>query len=372
MIEEFFSASAITGGAARNRTRRRILQQLRLGGTMSRAELARAIGLTPPAIAGVVQDLLALGLVREAGRRKSSRGQPPIEIELASDGGFAIGLRVDSDGYDFVVSNLAGELIDSGVGKTPDDPDHVVDFLATVYRRLADQYGAERSLGLGLVTPGPFDAIWPGTPTPGQLPALQTRALVQRLSNLLDVDVFLENDATAAALGERLSGVATDAENIFYVYVGEGVGSGVLLRNEPYRGANGNAGEFGHMVVNPDGPKCYCGNKGCLGQYLSLSSQRVWLRDAKNGGFEAWLASATQALSTALVNIENLLDPDVIVLGGTAPRDLLEALITRLQPMRPSLRMGLPGKRLVLSALGPQSASYGAAALPIIAATSPL
>ena len=86
------------------------------------------------------------------------------------------------------------------------------------------------------------------------------------------MDIFLENDATAAALGEKLQGVARDLKNYFYVFIGEGVGGGLVLNGEPYRGDSGNAGEFGHLVIDPKGPPCYCGNRGCLGQYLSLGS----------------------------------------------------------------------------------------------------
>jgi predicted NBD/HSP70 family sugar kinase len=346
-----------------------------LGGGRGRAGLARTTGLTPPAIAGIVQDLLDARLVRETGRRKASRGQPPIEIEIDKDGGYAVGLRVESGRYDFVVADLAGDVVEAGRGAMSETAEaKQLARIAALYERLAEKYGKERSLGLGLVTPGPFDSVWPGIPTPGAVSTLQTRSLVEKLTARLGVDVFLENDATAAALGERLNGVARDAADFFYVFVGEGIGGGLVMRGEPYRGASGNAGEFGHVVIDPKGPQCYCGNRGCLGQYLSLSSRRRRLaacRGAAQNAEDAWVTDAASALSLALVSVENLLDPEMVVLGGTASPTLLGRLADAMGELRPSVRQGRDGARLKLSELGEHCASLGAAALPIIAATSP-
>jgi len=375
VLESPANPSASNGSDIRRRNRRLMLHELRLRGSLSRAELARATRLTPPAITSIIQDLLDAGLVREAGRRKSARGQPPIEIEIAREGGYAVGLRVDTRGYDFVVSDLGGEVVAGGQGEIPgEEPDELLEFLTTLYEGVAGKYGAGYSLGFGLVTPGPFDAIWPGIPTPGAIAALQTRSLVDTLTARLGVDVFLENDATAAALGERLNGVAREANHFFYVFVGEGVGGGIVMKGESYRGDSGNAGEFGHLIVDPEGPRCYCGNRGCLGQYLSLSSLRQFqatqVGRTAEAAEEEWLGGAARALSLALVTIENLLDPEMIVLGGATPKSFLTRLFDRVGELRPSVRLGRQ-KRLILSDLGERSASFGASALPIIAVTSP-
>lgn len=361
----------------RRRNRRILLHELRLQGSLSRAELARATGLTPPAVANIVQDLLDAGLVRETGRRKSARGQPPIAIEIANKGGYAVGLRVEARRYDFVVADLGGEIVESGGGIVPAGSEiELLDFLAGLYIGFSEHYGAERSLGLGLVTPGPFDAVWPGVPTPGAIPVLQTRSLVETLALRIGTDVFVENDATAAALGEKLYGAAKNLSNFFYIFVGEGVGGGIVVKGEPYRGGSGNAGEFGHLIVDPHGPKCYCGNRGCLGEYLSLSSLERH-RQAVSGALSAehvesiWIGNAAKALSIALVGVENLFDPETIILGGTAPACLLSRLMQELGSLHPSVRLGSDGERFRLSEIGEQSAALGASALPILAATNP-
>jgi predicted NBD/HSP70 family sugar kinase len=369
--------TANSASRVRHHNRRVLLHALRLQGSLSRAELARKTGLTPQAIANIVDDLISTGLVREAGRRKAKRGQPPIEIEIAKDGGYALGIRVDATHFHAAAADLGGNIIETREGPTPSPAEgEWLDFLGRLYADFAQRFGAERCLGLGLVTPGPFDVTWPGVPTPGAVPALQSRAIAEALAEKTGTDVLLENDATAAALGEKLYGEAVNLNDFFYVFIGEGVGGGIVIRGEPYRGNRGNAGEFGHAVIDPHGPPCYCGNRGCLGEYLSLSAMRRDLAQAEALGEDAgtarndWIRRAAEGLSIGITTIENLFDPQRIILGGAAPVSLLEDLAGHLRRLRPSVRQDFGEDRLRLSKLGERSAALGASALPILAATT--
>lgn len=369
--------SANSASRVRHHNRRVLLHALRLQGSLSRAELARATGLTPQAIANIVSDLIGAGLVREAGRRKAKRGQPPIEIEIAKDGGYALGIRIDTTHYHAVAADLAGDIIETREGAAPAAAgDDWLDFLNSIYADFAQRFGADRCLGLGLVTPGPFDTSWPGVPTPGAVSSLQSRAIAEQLAEKTGSDVLLENDATAAALGEKLYGEARSLNDFFYVFIGEGVGGGIVIKAEPYRGNRGNAGEFGHAIIDPHGPPCYCGNRGCLGQYLSLSAMRRDLAEAAARGedadtaLERWIARAAEALSLGLATVENLFDPEMVIIGGAAPPALLEKLAHNLRTLRPSVRQDFGADRLRLSTLGERSAALGASALPILAATT--
>ena len=366
----------------RSYNRQVILQALRQGGSLSRAELARASGLTPQAIANIVDQLIELGFVREAGRRKAQRGQPPIQIEIATDGAYGIGLRADSKRFSVATMDLGGSVRHQEGGLTPDtDKRGLVSFFSDLISKTP--FDLDRCLGIGLVVPGPFDVHWPNVPSPGALAAFQRKRFVQSIGYRTGLDVFLENDATAAALGEKLQGVARDLKNYFYVFIGEGVGGGLVLNGEPYQGDSGNAGEFGHLVIDPKGPPCYCGNRGCLGQYLSLGSLTRFIAGARKGKSgqslqnvrrrltENWLDRAAEVLSIALVGIENLFDPEAVILGGSAPIEILNGLFGRLRDLRPSIRLGRPGERIRVSSLREQSAAVGAAALPIFAATNP-
>ena len=361
----------------RRQNRRLLLHALRVHGSLSRAELARATGLTPQAVANIISELIAGGLVRETGRRKAPRGQPPIAIEIASDGGYAVGIRIDATHYHAVAADLSGSLIEMIEGPvTVTHESDWLDFVANIHAGFTGRFGVDRCLGLGLVTPGPFDVAWPGVPSPGAVPTLQSRAVAGQLTTLTGVDTFIENDATASALGEKLYGEARDVDDFFYIFVGEGVGAGIVIGGEPYRGVRGNAGEFGHLVVDPAGPTCYCGNRGCLGEYLSLRAMRSFLTEAATAGEDAetatkrWITRASGALSIALAGIENLFDPQVVIIGGAVPVSFLEQLAVELGDLRPSVRQDQGRKRLRISALGERSAALGASALPILAATT--
>ena len=152
----------------------------------------------------------------------------------------------------------------------------------------------------------------------------------------------------AAAIGERFYGAARELNDFFYLFIGTGLGSGMILEGQPYKGAWGNAGEIGHMIVMPGGKACPCGNRGCLEQYVSLHavSQTMHavgkvaqspedirrLYDANDPDLEDWIDSAAVQLRTAITNIENLFDPQSILLGGYLPDNVLSALVARLEP----------------------------------------
>jgi predicted NBD/HSP70 family sugar kinase len=356
---ELAPLTANTPGAARQHNRHIILQALRRFGGLSRADLARLTGLTPQAIANIIIALMADGLVREAGRKKSARGQPPITIELAADGGYALGIRIDSSSYNLVTVSLAGDVLHKENGNAATQ-EHVFDLLASLQAQAGARHKGRRCFGVGIATPGPFDTTWPGVPAPGSITALQSFAEVSRLSEFLSAEVFLGNDAYAAAIGEKLYGAAKDLHDFFYLYIGEGVGGGLVIEGESYRGTGGNGGEAGHIIVDPKGKPCYCGNTGCLGQYLSLASLRKI--DEKT-----WLDKAVPALRTAISTIENLFDPEAIILGGTANQALLQSLMDRLGTLGPSVRQDHE-QRLRLSELGEESPALGAAALPLFEA----
>src|SRR3546814_2666178 len=142
-----------------------------------------------------------------------------------------------------------------------------------------------------------------------------------------------------------VTGVQTCALPIYYVYFGVGLGGGAVIDGQPFSGAWGNAGEFGHIPVMPDGKPCSCGNRGCLEVYVSLHALRGWLREAgiesdatdligpEGAGhpvLQAWIDQAVPLLRRAIGIIENLFDPQCIVLGGMLPQPLLERMEKQL------------------------------------------
>jgi predicted NBD/HSP70 family sugar kinase len=199
----------------------------------------------------------------------------------------------------------------------------------------------------------------------------------------------LANDGQCAVTAEwRFGEVARRLTNFVYVYVGMGLGSGVMIQGAAFGGASGNAGEFGHTTVVPGGHGCICGKNGCLETYLSVDSAMRHLAargievdtmaafeerfDAAHPTVAAWIGEGIEPLRIGLNTIENLFDPQTIMLGGTAPAWLIDALVEGVQPLYPSVgRHNREIPRLIRAELGRDSVARGAAVLPVLSRLNP-
>lgn len=231
--------------------------------------------------------------------------------------------------------------------------DAVLDRIAQSLTESAAKAGVDlrRLAGAAIAAPGPVIAGAGRVVNPPNLPGWGDVALGPMLSNKLGLQVAVENDANAAALGEYLEGAGREARTLVYVTVSTGVGGGFVIGGELYRGPRGAAGEIGHMVIRPGGPLCGCGNNGCLealasgtalareGHEALRAGRAPLLRDllAGSGGeltaelvaraagegdpdAAAIINNAGKMLGVGLANLVNLLDPDVIVIGGGASK----------------------------------------------------
>ncbi len=372
--------------------RRVVLETVRRHGPISRAEIARLTSLAAQTVSNIALELQQGGLIRSEGRRRSGRGQPPVELSINPEGGYTVGLQLDHRRLSGVLVNLAGEVrerTDIAIDRAA--PDIALPCMAKTVDTLVHRAGIarDRVLGTGVVMPGPFDVDGLTSVGPTTLPGWRGIDLAGLLSKTIGLPVLVENDATAAALGERLHGAAQHLRTFFYLYVGVGLGAGLILDGQPYRGAWGNAGEFGHIVVAPGGRACFCGNAGCLERYASLHSALETVRAAGhdadttedlaamtaagNPAMMAWIDSAARHLRLALNAVENLLDPEAILIGGDLPEPICQALIDRLEPLMPSVsaRRGRDWPRLIKATAGVEATALGAAALPIFDTMSP-
>jgi len=217
------------------------------------------------------------------------------------------------------------------------------------------------------------------------MPGWQQFPIVERLSELLGMPVLIENDATAAAVGEQLHGVGRRLRDFFYIYVGVGVGGGMVLSGHPYRGSSGRAGEIGHIVVDPGGRSCACGNRGCLERYASLSAAQHALDGRPEGSgavnpahiaqrldaLEPWIDLAARHLATACITIDNLLDPEAIVVGGIVPDALLARLVTSLRSHLEQTHLTNRHIQILQSEVDRETPALGGAALPLFSGLAP-
>ncbi len=369
--------------------RRIVLETIRLHAPISRAAIARRIGLSLQTVSNIVQEFEKLGFLVARRQAPKGRGQPAIGLTINADGGFAVGLQLSPGSLMGILVDLAGRVRAERTLQLPaTTPDIALPLMAAMVRELCAAAQTGQVLGVGLVMPGPFNVDSMSFIGPTTLQGWNSVPIAERLSALTGLPAFLGGDSAAAALGEKMHGVGRDLENFYYVYFGLGLGGGAVIDGQPMSGAWGNAGEFGHIPMVPDGKLCSCGNRGCLEVYVSLHALRCRLQEAgvpdaaadlasltaaRHPVLQDWLDQAVPLLRRAINVVENLFDPQCVVLGGMLPQGLLERIEQQLHPLLPSVsdrsERGQP--RLRLSTLGSGSALHGAAVLALSGMLSP-
>ncbi|MEU9394572.1 ROK family transcriptional regulator [Streptomyces sp. NPDC001102] len=388
-----------------------VLDQIQLADGISRVEIAEHTGLTPQTVSGIVRRLLDEGIVREDGAsRVSSGGKPRTTLRINADAGSAVGLHFDPVQLSCTVVDLLGRPL--VVKKRPthpgDDPAEVVKAMAELVADVLAETGVDRDkiLGLGLATPGPIDLEQGAIVGAPQL-ARWTRVPVQHmLSEATGLPVTLDNDATAAAVGERWSGAGRGVADFAYFFFGTGVGGGLILNHQVYRGGSLNAGEFGHSSVLPDGPECYCGNRGCLERLVNPTAivaqvhrrlaekphpdselARAFAQDPESVDHDAiGLAAAAgdpvaaavidetaQHVASVAVDIVNFIDVDLIVLGGHGIQHVEQRYVEVVAAALASRPLSRHVRVVDVEAswLGTDAAVVGSAALVLHATYSP-
>lgn len=371
--------------------RRVILDVVRRVGASTRAEIARATRLTGQTVSNIVAHLEQDGLLVAGSPNRGGRGQPSIPYAINPRGAWSLGFHVDHRTLTGAIADFSGALVASAsVGANQTSPDRLVGLLPQLARRLMVEAKADRALvlGAGLALPVRFGAGTISTAGPTTLPGWDDPDAAEKIERALGMQVFIENDAMAAAIGERLSGVARGIDSFVFLFVDDGLGAGLFLGGQPWRGAARNAGEIGHMIVEPEGRPCPCGNRGCLERYVSLSTvyetfalhpaqaspERVARRCREEpAALDGWVAEAAPRLARAIGILESTLDPDTVILGGVAPRILLERLVAAADPLPVSVgsRPGRPLPRVVLGSGSQQAIVLGAASLPIFDEVNP-
>jgi predicted NBD/HSP70 family sugar kinase len=372
--------------------RRIVLDVIRRQGRISRREIVELVSLSPQTVANITNDLEAIGLI-VARRLKGakSRGQPPIAFELNPNAGHSIGISLEPGRIKAGLVNLVGEILERReVDVDTHDQRRALGGMAGLIEELRRRAGKSGRLwGVGVALPGPLTKTEISFIGPTVLEGWTDVSVLDELRDATRLQVFYSIDSAAAALGETLFGVARALDSFFYMHFGLGLGGTLVVNRAAYRGANGNATEIGHIPAVPGGKACYCGNAGCLEGYLSLQSLAEALgvsevpdRDARivaalerndDPALREWCAQAADRLRDAVCVIENILDPLTIVIGGSAPKLLVERLVAEAQPLHHSVRGGVaaPTARILLSERQEDSSILGAAVLPIYDLLSP-
>ena len=370
---------------ARSHNRQMVLDRIRQAGRIGRAEIARGSGLSTQAVSNIIADLLADGLITEKGRRATTKGQPPVQYGLEPGGGYAVGIEIRPDAVFAAVLDFCGTPVASDRHSlTATDLAGVTQAVVEAKTGILRQGGVpgDRVLGAGVVMPGPFGRT--GLSGAGsELPVIYDVSPQDWLEDTLGLPVAIENDANAAAIAERVSGAATGLGTYAFLYFGTGLGLGAVENGRLVIGALGNAGEIGHIPVHHSGrtvPLESVLSRLSVQRHLQAAGTAVdsaeglaRAYDARDPALLDWLAAASEPLSTAVAIIENMLDPEAVILGGAMPDAILDHLIgaVRLSDRSVAHRPTRNVPRLLRGASGRMTATLGAAALVINRAFTP-
>jgi len=233
---------------------------------VSRVELAAATGLSAQAVTNIVRQLIAAGLITEGRRAPIARGKPRTLLNLNPDGQYAIGVHLDPAVITYVLLDLVGATLAHARFVTPAHPDpaEVTADSAAQIEELIKVAGISRDriVGVGIAAPGPIDVDRGVIVDPPNLEGWQNVPLRDALRDAVGLPVLLDKDVTAAAAAEKWYGEAGD---FLFFYLGTGVGAGLVINNEVFRGTSHNSGQIGNIIVD-NGIPCPCGYQGCLGE----------------------------------------------------------------------------------------------------------
>jgi predicted NBD/HSP70 family sugar kinase len=341
----------------RRANRARVVSALRRSGALSRSELAET-GLSRSTVKSVVEELMDAGTVVEVAGVKGARdtrstGRPPMLVRLRGDLGVALGVEVANGVIRAAVCDSGQQmLLHEAVPMDDGTPPKVaLKTVGTLIDQMLARIGSSRArvIGVGIAMPGPIQRR---TGVNGRATTLKPWVNVNPYvvaAEALGLPVLVDNDANFAALAELTWGAARGLRDVAYVYTASGIGAGFILNGALYVGANGTAGELGHTTIDENGLVCECGGRGCLNTLANADAitqnlgrfhrDRISIADviklAQVGdvGCRRVIADAGRHIGLAMANMYNLLDPELIVLGG----NLAPAGEILLGPLRESM-----------------------------------
>jgi len=318
-----------------------ILNAIKANEAIARADLARLTGLSAPTVTGITAELIEAGLVFEKETGDSSGGRRPIRLAINPRGGFVIGIKVMEQHAIGTLADLeASVLCKEIVHFESTEPGHIATALVVLVKALSTSMviPSDKLLGVGVGLAGIVDnekGVLRQSPFFGWHDVPFHDLLRQKLS----VPVYIDNDVNTFTLAEKWFGCGEGIDNFLCITVGRGVGMGIVANGQFYRGKSGGAGEFGHIVVDPEGIPCHCGKRGCLEtivgetgllcaarqlvpEFADLADvdQLVALAEGGHPSAQKVLSGAGQTLGQEVANLVNIFNPELILISGEGVR----------------------------------------------------
>ncbi len=365
---------------------------------LSRAEIARITGRSRSTISEVVGRLLGTGLVAELGPGESRGGRRPIMVGFQDRAGVILGVDVGATHSAVILTDLRGRALAWRERPHParSDPKGAEALITALGEACLAEWNGDRArlMGIGVAVPSPVDPASPDRVLERVLPAWRGHGVLDRLNRVFGVPVFVDNDANLGALAERWWGKAVGVDDFVYMKVATGVGAGIMIGGEIYRGSTGVAGEVGHVAIDPNGPECVCGNRGCLATFVgtrelvsrarhllarnpdtTLTEDHLDIRAIEDAALNddrlalRVVEEAAVRLGIVVAGMLNLLNPGSVIIGGSLARagdrlvePLREAVATR------TLVSSAAAVDIRTSDLGARAVALGAATHVLVAA----
>jgi len=360
-------------GRVASDSERAMLELVRRAGTMSRADLTRASGLSVPGAKGLIDGLVERGLLRLGPPASRGRGQPSATVSLVPEFAHCFGLSVMVDGFSLALMDLAGTVLDRCfVPAFPLRLDFVAAQLSREVDRMLQSRGLtpDRVFGVGLSMTGPRTGRGTRVNPPLSLDAERADTELDRfLAEQLQLPVWMDNDANCAALAECLFGIGREHADFVYLHFTDGFAAGLVSGGAVLRGAHGNAGEMGRLfalagMARPT-LESLRGRLVAAGQALPDLHTMLDRYDPAWPQVEAWIDEVRQSITVAVAASVALIDPSAIVFGSRLPSDLARRLIAGVEFERsPRRGTGSPNPVLLVGEVTQHAATIGAAALP--------
>ncbi|MGV0878924.1 ROK family transcriptional regulator [Martelella sp. FLE1502] len=376
-----------------------VLDLIRRKGPISRPTLAEQLKLEFQTISTISNRLISQGLVLEQGNI-NGRSRKARALVVNPAAACSLGAEITRSFVRLVAISFDGVILEEREIALSPDPNVVLDAIAREGREIVETLGLSRGrmTGLGVSVPGPIDKAGGRILAPPNFNAWHGVEVRKALAERTGLPVWMENTAISASLGEQWTGRGRDVENFVFVYMGMGVGAGIVVGGQSLAGATGNAGEFAHVVADPHGPLCSCGQRGCLAQYateggllhlmrrshVEQAHRNATFTDSFPVGLSAiaepdapeWLRatveSAVRTATRTILPLAQQFDPEEIIFGGPLTDVLADMLIKAASAAAAKLPLfGRRPPRVLISRAAQAAGPLGAASLPLHAVYSP-
>jgi predicted NBD/HSP70 family sugar kinase len=367
----------------REANRARIVDAIKKHGGLTQVELAGATGLSPATVSNIVKELSTSGVLHTTQSIRS--GRRAQHVTLAHALGLVVGVHFSTRHLRVALADVAHTVVAENHMPLARDhrADNELDKVSLLLNDMLESVDASRDdlLAVGIAVPAPIDRATGTIARSGIMRGWDGVVIAESMERRIKRPVFVDNAANLAALGESRFGAGRGKRNTITIDVGDGIGAGLLLNGQLFRGNHGVAGEFGHTTIRENGPLCRCGNRGCLealaGGPAILDELRDHLGSLKLGDvvLQAMagdarciraIGDAGRHIGVATANLCNLIDPERVIVGG----ELSRAGELLLGPMRHAVERSIivnPDLMpdIVQAQLGMRAAALGAVAYAV-------